>query len=169
MGTWVDACATDDVETEDVIRFLHADKILAIYRSPDDAFYCTDGICTHEQVDLSGGLVLDYVIECPKHSGQFDYRTEGVAGTGLRRSQDLSCEGRGRARPRRGLTHAVRSVSRPTTWQPTISCCEGGSRPSHQERQERPSLKSLDEGVGNDEHIGHRKEDHGSTARAAAR
>jgi 3-phenylpropionate/trans-cinnamate dioxygenase ferredoxin subunit len=75
MGTWVDACATDDVETEDVIRFLHADKILAIYRSPDDAFYCTDGICTHEQVDLSGGLVLDYVIECPKHSGQFDYRT----------------------------------------------------------------------------------------------
>jgi 3-phenylpropionate/trans-cinnamate dioxygenase ferredoxin subunit len=26
-------------------------------------------------VHLEDGLVMDYVIECPKHNGQFDYRT----------------------------------------------------------------------------------------------
>jgi 3-phenylpropionate/trans-cinnamate dioxygenase ferredoxin subunit len=26
-------------------------------------------------VHLADGLVMDYVIECPKHNGQFDYRT----------------------------------------------------------------------------------------------
>jgi 3-phenylpropionate/trans-cinnamate dioxygenase ferredoxin component len=26
-------------------------------------------------VHLAGGLVMDHIIECPKHNGQFDYRT----------------------------------------------------------------------------------------------
>jgi 3-phenylpropionate/trans-cinnamate dioxygenase ferredoxin component len=75
MGQWIDACATSDVDQEDVIRFDHDGRILAIYRSPSDEYYCTEGVCTHEQVVLSDGLVLDYIIECPKHNGQFDYRT----------------------------------------------------------------------------------------------
>ena len=75
MPQWVDACATDDVEPEDVIRFDHGGKTYAIYRSPDDAWFCTDGLCSHEQIHLADGLVMDYVIECPKHNGQFDYRT----------------------------------------------------------------------------------------------
>lgn len=75
MGTWIDACAVDDVETEDLIRFDHGGRTFAIYRSPEDAFYCTDGLCTHEKVHLADGLVMDHVIECPKHNGAFDYRT----------------------------------------------------------------------------------------------
>lgn len=75
MSQWVDACAVADVEEEDVIRFDHAGRTYAIYRSPDDAWFCTDGLCSHEQVHLADGLVMDYVIECPKHNGQFDYRT----------------------------------------------------------------------------------------------
>lgn len=74
MSEWVEACAVDDVETEDVIRFDHGGKTYAIYRSPDDEWFCTDGLCSHEQVHLADGLVMDYVIECPKHNGQFDYR-----------------------------------------------------------------------------------------------
>ncbi len=75
MSDWVRACAVDDVETEDLIRFDHGDRTFAIYRSPDDAFYCTDGLCSHERVHLEDGLVMDHLIECPKHNGQFDYRT----------------------------------------------------------------------------------------------
>lgn len=75
MTEWIDACGVDDVEAEDVIRFDHAGQTFAIYRSPEDAWFCTDGLCTHEQIHLSGGLVLDHMIECPKHNGQFDYRT----------------------------------------------------------------------------------------------
>ena len=72
---WIDACATDDIDAEDLIRFDHAGSSYAIYRSPDDKFYCTAGRCTHEDVHLADGLVMDHVIECPKHNGQFDYRT----------------------------------------------------------------------------------------------
>ena len=75
MTEWIDACGVDDVEAEDVMRFDHAGRTYAIYRSPEDDWFCTDGLCTHEQVHLSGGLVIDHVIECPKHNGQFDYRT----------------------------------------------------------------------------------------------
>ncbi len=72
---WHDACAVDDVETEDVIGLEISGKPIALYRSPDDEFFATDGLCTHERVKLSDGLVMDYVIECPKHNGRFDYRT----------------------------------------------------------------------------------------------
>lgn len=75
MTNWTRACAADEIEAEDLIRFDHGDRTFAIYRSPADEYFCTDGLCTHEQVHLADGLVMDYVIECPKHNGQFDYRT----------------------------------------------------------------------------------------------
>jgi 3-phenylpropionate/trans-cinnamate dioxygenase ferredoxin component len=75
MTDWVDACATDEVEEEDVIRFDHAGRTFALYLSPEGTFHCTDGLCSHEQVHLAGGLVMGHLVECPKHNGQFDYRT----------------------------------------------------------------------------------------------
>jgi len=78
MSHWIDACAAQDVDPEDVIRFDHGDHTYAIYRSPDDGYFCTDGLCTHEDAHLADGLVMDYLIECPKHNGQFDYRTGAV-------------------------------------------------------------------------------------------
>ncbi len=79
-GSWVAACATDDIEPEDVIRFDHRGTTFAIYRSPDDEYFATDGVCTHEHAFLSDGLVLDNIIECPKHNGRFDYRTGEAKG-----------------------------------------------------------------------------------------
>lgn len=72
---WVKACLVDDVDEEDVIRFDYGEKSFAIYRSPDDTFHATDGICTHERAHLSDGLVLGDLIECPKHNGRFNYKT----------------------------------------------------------------------------------------------
>ncbi|MCB1338233.1 MAG: Rieske 2Fe-2S domain-containing protein [Maritimibacter sp.] len=72
---WIDACAADDIDEEDVIRFDHDGRSFALYRSPDDSFHCTDGICSHEHAYLAEGLVMGYEIECPKHNGVFDYRT----------------------------------------------------------------------------------------------
>ncbi len=72
---WIDACATDDIDREDLIRFDHAGQTYAIYHSPEGQFYCTAGMCTHENVHLCDGLVMDHLIECPKHNGKFDYRT----------------------------------------------------------------------------------------------
>jgi len=39
------------------------------------AVFCTDGLCTHEQVHLADGLVMDDTIECPRHNGRFNYKT----------------------------------------------------------------------------------------------
>lgn len=75
MSQWIDACATDEIDEEDLIRFDHGGRTFAIYHSPEGKFYCTDGLCSHEQVHLADGLVMGHLIECPKHNGQFDYRT----------------------------------------------------------------------------------------------
>ena len=75
MADWVEACGAEDVELEEVIRFDHGSRTFAIYRSPEDEYFCTDGLCSHEKVHLCDGLVMDNVIECPKHNGQFDYKT----------------------------------------------------------------------------------------------
>ena len=72
---WIEACATDDIDQEDLIRFDHAGATYAIYHGVDGKFYATAGHCTHEKVHLCDGLVMDFMIECPKHNGQFDYRT----------------------------------------------------------------------------------------------
>ena len=74
-ATWITACRLDDIEQEGALRFDHGSKTFAIYRAPDDSVWCTDGLCTHEAVHLAEGLVMDYEVECPKHSGAFDYRT----------------------------------------------------------------------------------------------
>jgi 3-phenylpropionate/trans-cinnamate dioxygenase ferredoxin subunit len=80
MAEWIEACGSDDVEEEDVIRFDHGGRVFAIYRSPDDEYFATDGLCTHEHVSLADGLVMDEIIECPKHNGRFNYKTGEAKG-----------------------------------------------------------------------------------------
>ena len=81
MTEWVQVYAADDIEAEDVIRFDHGDRTFAVYRSPDDEYYATDGLCTHEKIHLADGLVMDNLIECPKHNGRFEYTDGSALGT----------------------------------------------------------------------------------------
>ena len=73
MPLWTDAAAIDEIDDEDVKRFDHAGKTFAIYHV-DGKVYASDGLCTHEHVHLCDGLVMEHVIECPKHNGRFDIR-----------------------------------------------------------------------------------------------
>ncbi len=120
------------------MRFDHAGRTFAIYRSPDDEYFATDGLCTHEQVHLADGLVMDEIIECPKHNGRFNYKTGEAKGrAGLRQPEDLSDPRRGGqgADPDR-LTAGI-SVGRQShregnhAFKPT-----DGRRPSRDEGQE---------------------------------
>src|SRR6516165_3519616 len=77
---WIEACAAEDIEPEDVIRFDSNGRSFAIYRTEDDRYYATDGFCTHEATHLSGGLVMGTIIECPKHNGRFDFTTGAAKG-----------------------------------------------------------------------------------------
>jgi 3-phenylpropionate/trans-cinnamate dioxygenase ferredoxin component len=72
---WIKACEAREIEPEDVIRFDYDGLTFAIYRTRADEFYATDGLCTHAHVHLADGFVMDKIIECPKHNGQFDFTT----------------------------------------------------------------------------------------------
>ena len=76
----IDACALDDIDPEDLLRLDHGGRTYAVYRLADDTVWCTDGLCTHEHVHLEDGLVIDHVIECPRHNGRFDIRTGAALG-----------------------------------------------------------------------------------------
>src|ERR1700712_1621319 len=80
MAQWIVAATMDEIDEEDVIPFAHDGVDYAVYRSPDNRFYATAGHCTHERQLLCDGLVMDTVIECPKHNGRFDYRTGKALG-----------------------------------------------------------------------------------------
>ena len=55
---WVEACAVNAIDEEDVIRFDHAGRTFAVYRLEGDAYYATDGLCTHEQAHLADGTPI---------------------------------------------------------------------------------------------------------------
>ena len=76
---WVDACAVEDIDDEDLIRFDHGDQTFCIYNTPK-GFYATDGYCTHEEEHLEYGIVQDTIVECPLHQGQFDIPTGKALG-----------------------------------------------------------------------------------------
>ena len=75
---WMDACSAEDIDADDVIRFDHGGRTFAIYRNHEGAYFCTDGLCTHEDVHLADGLVVENTIECPKHASIFDFTTGEV-------------------------------------------------------------------------------------------
>ncbi|WP_119254620.1 MocE family 2Fe-2S type ferredoxin [Shinella zoogloeoides] len=79
-GNWIRVCAADEIDEEDVVRFDAGGRTYAVYRSADDDYFATDGLCTHERVHLADGLVMGDIIECPKHNGRFNYKTGEVKG-----------------------------------------------------------------------------------------
>ena len=71
MSNWIDACATDDIDEEDLIAFVHDGQKIAIYNT-EKGFFATDLMCSHEEQSLEDGMVIDCVIECPLHGARFD-------------------------------------------------------------------------------------------------
>ena len=56
------------IAQKDVIRFDHGGPTFAVYRSPEDESFATEGLCKHEKVHLADSLVMDDSIERPKVS-----------------------------------------------------------------------------------------------------
>ena len=74
MSTWIDACATTEIDEEDLISWEHEGQKIAIYNT-EEGFFATSPMCTHEEQSLEDGMVIDCVIECPLHGGRFDICT----------------------------------------------------------------------------------------------
>jgi 3-phenylpropionate/trans-cinnamate dioxygenase ferredoxin subunit len=78
--SWIDTGPADRVLSEDVAPFQHEGKQYALYRTADDRYFATDGLCTHESVELADGFVQGTIIECPMHNGRFDFTTGEAKG-----------------------------------------------------------------------------------------
>tara|TARA_Y100001968_G_C19166032_1_gene623246 strand:+ start:505 stop:819 length:315 start_codon:yes stop_codon:yes gene_type:complete len=74
MSEWINACATTDIDEEDLIAWEYNDCKIAIYNT-EKGFFATDLMCTHEEESMEDGMVIDCVIECPLHGGRFDICT----------------------------------------------------------------------------------------------
>lgn len=77
---WVDVCAVEDLDPDDVVRFDHEERTFAVYRSADSRYFATDGQCTHAKVHLSKGFLSGDIIECAKHNGRFNITTGKALG-----------------------------------------------------------------------------------------
>ncbi|MGH1539820.1 MAG: Rieske 2Fe-2S domain-containing protein [Arenicella sp.] len=77
---WHRACALEDIDEDDVIRVDFHNQTFAVYRTKNNQFYATEGLCTHEGVHLSKGLLIGNIIECPMHQGRFDIRNGAAKG-----------------------------------------------------------------------------------------
>lgn len=74
-GEWLDVCPGTSLDRNNVIRIDVDDRTFALYRLADGDIFATDGLCTHANVHLCDGLVIDGQIECPKHNARFDVAT----------------------------------------------------------------------------------------------
>jgi Na+-transporting NADH:ubiquinone oxidoreductase subunit F len=68
---WLEVCTGADLACNDVVRFDHGRRTFALSRTADGELFATDGMCTHGNTHLAGGLVIGNMIECPKHNGRF--------------------------------------------------------------------------------------------------
>lgn len=75
MANLVKACALSALRLGQALRFDHGKRTYVLICSPDGDLFCTDGLCTHEDAHLAEGQINGAFIECPRHSGRFDYRT----------------------------------------------------------------------------------------------
>ena len=60
---------------DQLARWMWATETYALFRLDDGTLVCTEGLCTHGLAHLAEGVVLDCLVECPKHNGRFDLRT----------------------------------------------------------------------------------------------
>ncbi len=71
----VDLGAADSLDVGELRRFDVGGRTYVLGRVTADEFALCDGLCSHQQVHLAGGAIVDGQIECPKHNARFDART----------------------------------------------------------------------------------------------
>ncbi|HEX3960790.1 MAG TPA: non-heme iron oxygenase ferredoxin subunit [Trebonia sp.] len=66
---------------ENSLKHVEAEGVpICLARLEDGEVYAINGICSHEQIELSDGMLDDDVVECPLHGSCFNVRTGAVEG-----------------------------------------------------------------------------------------
>jgi len=76
---WVDVARVDAIAPGTVLGVSVSGEEIALCRLEDGDVHAVGNVCTHERARLSDGWLMEGVLACPFHGGQFDVRT----GTGI--------------------------------------------------------------------------------------
>ena len=68
----IDIGASSTIANGELRRVDVDDRTFVVCRLEDGQLTLADGLCTHAEVHLSGGTIVDGQIECPKHNGRCD-------------------------------------------------------------------------------------------------
>ena len=74
MGEFVRVGTIDDIAPGKPLVYDFDFNTVVIFQV-DNAYYCLEDVCTHQEVPLSDGTVEDCRVECPMHGSWFDLRT----------------------------------------------------------------------------------------------
>jgi nitrite reductase/ring-hydroxylating ferredoxin subunit len=75
---WRAVCAVKEVPIGEIRSFaFEGAGAIAVY-NVGGVFYATDDGCTHQEISLSEGELVDDIVECPLHGGSFNVITGEV-------------------------------------------------------------------------------------------
>ena len=74
MVDWVKACNKNEVGNGELFSFDHKEKKILLANFNGKVF-ATDRICTHEEADLSTGMLSEEGVRCPLHLSVFNLQT----------------------------------------------------------------------------------------------
>ncbi len=70
-------CKISELEDGAMNKFELGKSSVLIARA-GDRFFATESSCTHEEADLSLGILLEFKLTCPLHQAKFDIRNGEV-------------------------------------------------------------------------------------------
>ena len=71
MTKWVKVCKTDELNDGQLLSFDYDDKKIMLVKMQGKIF-ATDRTCTHEEADLSTGILTEQGVTCPLHLSVFN-------------------------------------------------------------------------------------------------
>lgn len=74
MTDFLEACRLSEVPSPGAVRVLIGSRAVAVVRT-DEGVFALEDRCSHADVALSEGEVIDCTIECWLHGSAFDLRT----------------------------------------------------------------------------------------------
>ena len=70
-------CKESEINEGELYRFDINDKPLLVTKT-NGRFFVTQAICSHEEADLTLGILIDSSITCPLHQAKFDLESGSV-------------------------------------------------------------------------------------------
>ena len=74
MGEFVKVGTIHDIAPGKPLVFDFDFNTVVIFQV-EESYFCLEDVCTHQEVPLSDGTILDCKVECPMHGSWFDLRT----------------------------------------------------------------------------------------------